>query len=103
MITGAQIRSARAALGWSAQTLAEKSGVGLRTVMRFEQNHGVPPSRSSNLQELQRCFEAAGIQFVGSPDNWPGVRFPATVCDGGKGELKDLFEDTSSATQVEDK
>ncbi len=77
MITGAQIRAARAALGWSVHVLAEKSGVGVRTLARFEQVDSIPPSRSSTLRDVQRCLEAAGVQFIGSPDEWPGVRFPA--------------------------
>ena len=75
MITGQQIRSARAALSWSAQTLAELSGVSLRTLMRIEQTDGVPASRASTLMEIQRAFEAAGIEFIGSPDDRPGIRF----------------------------
>jgi transcriptional regulator with XRE-family HTH domain len=77
MITGAQIRAARAALGWSVHTLAEKSGVGVRTLARFEQGDGIPPSRSSTLRNVQRCLEAGGVQFIGSPDEWPGIRFLA--------------------------
>ena len=75
MITGQQIRSARAALNWSAQTLAEYSGVSLRTLMRLEQTDSVPASRASTLMEIQRAFEAAGIEFIGSPDDRPGIRF----------------------------
>jgi hypothetical protein len=35
MITGVQIRAARAALRWTIKELAEKSGLGLRTIKRF--------------------------------------------------------------------
>ena len=75
MVTGQQIRSARAALNWSAQTLAEYSGVSLRTLMRLEQTDGVPASRASTLMDIQRAFEAAGIEFIGSPNDRPGIRF----------------------------
>ncbi len=74
MITGAQIRSARAGLGWSAQTLADRAGIGLRTLLRFEQVDGVPPSRSSTLLDVQKALEAAGIEFIGTPDDGPGIR-----------------------------
>jgi len=74
MITGLQIRSARAALGWSAKLLAEKSGVGLRTLMRLESVDGVPPSHSATLVDLQRSLEAAGIEFIGTPEDAPGIR-----------------------------
>ena len=75
MITGQQIRSARAALNWPRETLAEYSGVSLRTLMRLEQTDSVPASRASTLMEIQRAFEAAGIEFIGSPDDRPESAF----------------------------
>jgi transcriptional regulator with XRE-family HTH domain len=74
MITAAQIRSARAALRWSVAELAARAGVGLQTVKRFEAADGVPPSRSSTLLEVRRALEAAGIEFVGTPEQNPGIR-----------------------------
>jgi transcriptional regulator with XRE-family HTH domain len=74
MITGLQIRSARAALGWSAKLLAERSGVGLRTLMRIESLDGVPASHSSTLFDLESSLKAAGIEFIGTPDDGPGIR-----------------------------
>jgi transcriptional regulator with XRE-family HTH domain len=74
MITAAQIRSARAALRWSVAELAERAGVGLQTVKRFEAADGVPPSRSSTLLEVRRALEAAGIEFIGTPERNPGIR-----------------------------
>lgn len=74
MITGAQIRAARNAIGWSAEKLAKEASVGMRTVMRFEQSDGVPPSRSSTLMNLKRALEAAGIEFIGTPEDAPGIR-----------------------------
>ncbi len=74
MLTGLQIRSARAALGWSAKFLAERSGVGLRTLLRIESSDGVPSSHSSTLIELEKALEAAGIEFIGTPEDGPGIR-----------------------------
>jgi predicted transcriptional regulator len=74
MILGLQIRAARAALGWSIEKLAEKSGVSGRTIKRFEVFDGIPPSRSSTLFDVQAAFEAAGIEFIGTPDDGPGIR-----------------------------
>lgn len=74
MITGLQIRAARFALRLSAQELAKLSGVSLPTIQRFEQVDGVPPSRSSTLLNLMRTLEAAGIEFVGTADDSPGIR-----------------------------
>ena len=75
MIIAAQIRAARAALGWSAQDLARISGVGHRTIMRIEASEGIPGGRISTLLDLKTALERAGIEFVGSPDDRPGIRF----------------------------
>ena len=65
---------ARGALGWSARDLAEQSGVGLRTIMRIEATNGVPLGRVTTLLDLKAALEAAGIEFVGSADDRPGIR-----------------------------
>ena len=74
MIGGAQIRAARALLGWTAADLADQSGVTRFTIQRLEQSNGLPPSRSQTLDEIQRALEAAGVEFIGTPDDGPGVR-----------------------------
>jgi hypothetical protein len=74
MLCGSQIRAARGALRWSADDLAANSGVASRTIVRLEQHDGVPPSRSSTLMDIQRTLEAGGIEFIGSPDDGPGIR-----------------------------
>jgi transcriptional regulator with XRE-family HTH domain len=75
MLTGAQLRSARAALRWSVQSLAERSGVSIQTIKRFEATDGIPRSRSATLLSLKSALEAAGIEFVGAPNDRPGIRF----------------------------
>jgi hypothetical protein len=42
--------------------------------MRFEQTDRIPPNRSSTLLEVQKALEAAGIEFIGTPDDGPGIR-----------------------------
>lgn len=74
LITGLQIRAARAALRITAVELAAKAGLGEQTIKRFEASDGVPPSRSTTLIEVQKTLEAAGIEFIGSPDDAPGIR-----------------------------
>ena len=75
MISGSQIRSARAALRLSIAELAKKANVGVQTIMRFEAVDGIPPSRSSTLADVQKALEAAGIEFIGTPDEGPGIRY----------------------------
>ena len=74
MLTGVQIRSARAALGWSLAELAESSGVSLSTIRRAEADDGVPSTTTPNVNAIKSAFEAAGIEFIGSPDDGPGIR-----------------------------
>lgn len=74
MITGCQIRAARALLNWSAVELAKNAGLGVATIRRIELTDGLPSSNAQTLQALRRAFERAGIEFVGSPDDGPGVR-----------------------------
>ncbi len=71
-LSGTQIRAARAMLRWTAKEAADRSGLSLPTVQRFEQVDGIPPSRSQTLLDLKRAFEEAGIEFIGTPEQ-PGV------------------------------
>jgi transcriptional regulator with XRE-family HTH domain len=74
MLSSAQIRAARALLRWSAQDLADGSGVGVATIRRIELAAGVPSSNARTLEHLRIALEAAGVEFVGTPDDRPGVR-----------------------------
>jgi transcriptional regulator with XRE-family HTH domain len=74
VVTGHQIRAARALLGWSASEVANRSGLTRETVQRLEQHEDVPPSRTKSLLELKKIFEHAGIEFIGAPGEGPGVR-----------------------------
>ena len=74
MLTVGQIRAARAALGWTATKLAKESGIGLRTVLRVEADAGIPQTTTGTLSKIQSALEAAGIEFVGTPDDGPGIR-----------------------------
>lgn len=66
MITGAQIRAARALLGWTTQRLADESGVHYATLSRAEQTDTVPSVRAPTLATVQTTLEKAGIIFVPS-------------------------------------
>lgn len=74
MLTGSQIRAARAALNITARELAERAGVSLPTIQRFEGVDDVPPSRSSTLLDVRAAFEVAGIEFIGTSTDRPGIR-----------------------------
>lgn len=73
-ITGFQIRAARHGLKISAEKLSGLSGVSARTIKRMETENDVPKSTIPNLNAVQTALEAAGIEFIGTPEDGPGVR-----------------------------
>jgi transcriptional regulator with XRE-family HTH domain len=73
-ITIEQIKAARGALNWSAAKLAEESGLSLRTVQNLEAAHSDVTVRKSSLLAIKAVFESAGIEFIGTPDDAPGIR-----------------------------
>ncbi len=74
MLTSSQIRIARHALRLSVARLSELSGISTSTIKRIEVDDGVPKSTKANLAALQATLETAGIEFIGSPDDAPGIR-----------------------------
>jgi hypothetical protein len=48
--------------------------VGTATIQRIEVMEGVPSGNIKTLSAIQAALEAAGIEFVGSPNDSPGVR-----------------------------
>jgi len=74
VITSGQIKAARALLGMTATKLAELSGVAYTTIVRLESSSGVPSGQVKTLDAVQKALEKAGIEFIGTPDDGPGVR-----------------------------
>ena len=74
MVTGLQIRAARALLRWSAQQLAEAADVGVTTLRRFELEDGIPSGNIRTIEAIRCTLEDQGIEFIGTPDDGPGVR-----------------------------
>lgn len=80
MITGMQVRAAKALLNWSGLDLSQRAGVGLSTVRRIEACDGLLMTASIKvLQAIQVALEAAGVEFVGTPEDRPGVRLKKVV------------------------
>ena len=74
MITSGQIKAARSLLGWTARELAAKSDIGFSTLIRLEAAEGVPASHVKTLDAIIKALQHGGIEFIGSPDDGPGVR-----------------------------
>jgi transcriptional regulator with XRE-family HTH domain len=73
MLTAAQIRAARALIGWSQPALAKASGISLPTVVRMEGQQGPGRSSAANVDAVRRALETAGVVFLDGEDG-PGVR-----------------------------
>ena len=74
LITSEQIRAARALLRISVIQLAKLSEVGEATIKRIEAGRGLPSANIKTLDSITKAFEKSGIEFIGTPDDRPGVR-----------------------------
>jgi hypothetical protein len=43
--------------------------------MRLESSDGVPSGNIKTFEAVQKAFEQAGVEFIGSPENGAGVRW----------------------------
>ncbi len=75
MITSGQIRAARSLLKWTGKQLAEESGVAFSTLMRLETGEGIPAAQAKTLDAIEKAFEKAGVEFIGTPESGAGVRW----------------------------
>jgi transcriptional regulator with XRE-family HTH domain len=66
--------AARALLRISVLQLAKLSNVGEATIKRIEAGTGLPSANIKTLDSLIKAFQLAGIEFIGTPDDRPGVR-----------------------------
>lgn len=75
MISSDQIRAAKALLRWSGEELASRAGVSLSTIRRVEASIGVPEAQNmKTIVAIKKALEQAGVEFIGSPEDRPGVR-----------------------------
>jgi len=71
MITARQTRAARALLGWSQETLADKALVSLTALKRLESQNDLKVHEATRDQ-IRRALEDNGIVFLSS-DQGEGV------------------------------
>ncbi len=71
LITREQLKMARAALNWTVRDLAEKSGIALNTISRYENG---TDAYNETLMKLRRTLETGGIIFLDGNGEGPGVR-----------------------------
>jgi hypothetical protein len=63
MITGPQIKAARALLGWSVRDLARRAAIEISDVQDLE-DAPKPPRR--HIESIRGALQDAGIQFIDS-------------------------------------
>jgi transcriptional regulator with XRE-family HTH domain len=69
MAEAAQVRAARALIGWSQSKLAETAGVPVSLVERLE-TEAADPAADEAIDKLRAALEAAGVVFI--PKNGGG-------------------------------
>lgn len=74
MITGSQIRAARALLGMDQRTLARLAGLSTPTIQRMEACEGSVRSVVDSLEKVVAAFSAAGVELIveGAPSQGTG-------------------------------
>jgi hypothetical protein len=65
VITGAQIRAARALLRWTSGRLGRRSNVQQGNIVKAESVDDVPDIPGADLQAIKTTLESAGVEFIG--------------------------------------
>jgi transcriptional regulator with XRE-family HTH domain len=65
MITGPQMRAARALLEIDQRDLAQRAGLSLPTIQRMESSEGMIRGNVDSLMKLVDALAAAGIELIG--------------------------------------
>jgi len=74
MITGEQLKAARALIRWDQKDLARHSKVSLPSVKRLEALRGPLRANVTTVDALINAFDRAGIEFIDANGGGPGVR-----------------------------
>ena len=46
----------------------------MRTIKYFESEQKEPSTKEATVAKLTKALESAGIEFIGTPDDGPGIR-----------------------------
>ena len=66
MITGAQMKAARALLGIDQRELARLSGLSLPTIQRMEASDGIVRAVVDSLEKVVNAINEAGVELIPS-------------------------------------
>ncbi|WFE77022.1 helix-turn-helix domain-containing protein [Roseinatronobacter sp. S2] len=85
MITGPQMRAARALVGIDQKTLAELAGLSVPTIQRMEASRGNVRGVVESLTKVIAALERAGVELIGestvSTTGGRGVRLKGPSVD----------------------
>lgn len=65
MITGQQMRAARALVGLDQRDLAARAGLSVPTIQRMEASEGTVRGVVDTLMKVVEALEAAGVELIG--------------------------------------
>ena len=69
MLSAAQMRAARALLGWDQARLAQEAGLSLPTIQRMEASEGNVRGHVDSLVKVVEALERAGVELI--PEGMP--------------------------------
>jgi hypothetical protein len=64
IITGPEIRAARALLGWTSQELAERARISRDGLRNAETSPGIPQTLTKTVIAIRSALEAGGAVFL---------------------------------------
>jgi hypothetical protein len=100
MITGAQMRAARALIRWSADDLAKATKLGVATIRRAEAEDGAPPITEANGAAIESALGARGIGFGNGGAFFRGLRVGDRVKYSPRSDTAHPIEVEANATGI---
>ena len=82
MLTGEQIQAARALARMRQSELADAAEISIETVKRLEAMRGEVAATTVTVSKIERALKAAGVIFIDSNGEGPGVRLRRSTCFG---------------------
>ncbi len=74
IVTGEQLRGARAMVRIEQSDLAARSGLSVDTIKRLERTEGPISANVATMSAVVTALEAAGVEFIAENGGGPGVR-----------------------------
>lgn len=74
LITGRQLKAARALLGWGQRRLAKEAQVSLPTIQRMEASTDAVRGYAETVDKVHHALDVAGIVLIPANGGGPGVR-----------------------------